>query len=361
MKKILYVSDLSLPNKSAYAVHVMKMCEALAVNNNVDLVVNHNNQKWQSLKENYNLKTKINIISLNNLKIGGLVLRIVNGYKTYKITKKNNYKIIISRNIISSILLAIFGVKNTLEIHTELGGFTKKIFYFFLKKIKKNLRFIFIHKELKKHFNFRKKFIVLDDAINIEQFKDVKIKTQPNKFVYTGSYIKGKGIELILDLAEHFKNYKFHLYGNLDTFPEDLVNKKNLKNLIINDYIEYKKIPYVLKSAEFLLMPYPKEIGVLIKNINVKKYISPLKMFEYLASKKIIFASKNKAYEHILINNYNSIIIEPENKKKWIKKINKIISNKKKYNKLKINSFKTAKKYTWKIRAKKIINFSSRK
>ena len=42
------------------------MCEALAVNNNVDLVVNHNNQKWQSLKENYNLKTKIDVISLNN-------------------------------------------------------------------------------------------------------------------------------------------------------------------------------------------------------------------------------------------------------------------------------------------------------
>ena len=33
-------------------------------------------------------------------------------------------------------------------------------------------------------------------------------------------------------------------------------------------------------------MPYPKKIGVLMKGVDVQEYISPLKMFEYLASKK---------------------------------------------------------------------------
>ena len=198
------------------------------------------------------------------------------------------------------------------------------------------MKFIFIHKRLNNFFNFKKNFIILDDAINLRDFKNVKNKTIKNRFVYTGSFIKGKGIELILELAEHFRNYNFYLYGNLNTFPENLnPKKKMIKNLIVNDFVEYKKIPSVLKSAEFLLMPYPKKIGVLMKGVDVQEYISPLKMFEYLASKKIIFASQNNAYKHILINNFNSIIIEPENKKKWIKMINYVLKNKTKFNKLK--------------------------
>ena len=52
MEKLLYVSDVSLPNKSAYAVHVMKMCEAFSEKKEVDLVVNHNSEKWKVLKRN---------------------------------------------------------------------------------------------------------------------------------------------------------------------------------------------------------------------------------------------------------------------------------------------------------------------
>ncbi len=228
--------------------------------------------------------------------------------------------------------------------------------------MKKNLKFIFIHKSLNNYFNFKKSYIVLDDAIDLSDFEKIKTRQVSNKFVYTGSYLKGKGIELILDIAEYFKKYKFCLYGNIDTFPKDLIERqKGIKNLELNDHIPYKKIPKILKSAEFLLMPYPKRIEVLIKNINVKNYISPLKMFEYLASKKIIFASKNESYKHILKNNYNSIMIETENTKQWIQKISFVIRNKKKFLVLKKNSFTTAQKFTWDRRSKKIIEFSYEK
>ena len=362
MKRILYLCDLSLPNKSAYAVHVMKMCEALAKNYKVDLLVNHNNQNWKSIKKNYNLENRINILSQQSFKNSNFFFRVINGLKAYRLVNNKKYHFIISRNILSSIVLAIFDKKNILEIHTEMTGVTKKLFYFFLSKIKKNIKFIFIHKELSKKFRFQKKYIILDDAIKLKDFQNLKTKTVRNKFIYTGSYIEGKGIELVIELAEYFKKYKFYLYGNINTFPEKFLDrKKKLKNIIVNDYVNYKKIPYILKSAEFLLMPYPKKIGVLIKNIDVSRYISPLKMFEYLASKKIIFASYNKAYKHILKNNYNSILVPPENKNEWIKTIKKVIKNKKNYLFLKTNASLTANEYTWDKRTKKILDFINEK
>ena len=55
-------------------------------------------------------------------------------------------------------------------------------------------------------------------------------------------------------------------------------------------------------------MPYQKKVGVLIKGIDVSNYFSPLKLFEYMASGRIILASKLKVYNNILKHNHNSIL-----------------------------------------------------
>ena len=178
------------------------------------------------------------------------------------------------------------------------------------------------------------------------------------KFVYTGSFVQGKGIETIIALANHFKEFKFNVFGNLDTISSQNLNKcKSLKNLILNDYQSYFSICKILLKSEYLLLPYEKKISELIKNLDESKYISPLKMFEYLATKKIIFASYNKTYNHILKNNYNSLLINSDKIKTWIKTINMVIKNQKKFEYLKKNAYETSKKYTWKKRCGLILKF----
>ena len=81
-------------------------------------------------------------------------------------------------------------------------------------------------------------------------------------------------------------------------------------------------------------------------------------MFDYLAAKMIIIASNLDVYKHILKNNYNCKLVEVNNDKKWSEALNKIFENKKINNSLKKNAYKTAQKYTWDKRCKKIIQFS---
>ena len=64
-------------------------------------------------------------------------------------------------------------------------------------------------------------------------------------------------------------------------------------------------------------MPYQKKISILAKNIYVQNYFSPLKLFEYLASGNIIIASKLPVYNHILKNNHNSVLCDPNNPREW--------------------------------------------
>ena len=73
-------------------------------------------------------------------------------------------------------------------------------------------------------------------------------------------------------------------------------------------------------------MPYEEKVGVLIKNLDVSNYISPLKLFDYLASGSVIIASNKKAYDHILKHKFNCFLINSSKDKEWAKIIDLIFS-----------------------------------
>ena len=247
------------------------------------------------------------------------------------------------RSIIFALIASLLKKKVILELHHEITGFSK-LLYFLLKNLIliENLNYIFLNKKLKQIYKIDlKKNIVLDDAVDIRDFQVKKKIKHKNTCVYIGSFFEGKGIDQILRLAELNKNIKFHLYGD----REFLKIKKIPNNVKFFDFINYNKIPKVLSSYEIALMPYQEKIRGR-SSIWLEKYMSPLKMFDYLAAKMIIVASDLKVYKHILRNNHNCVLIKINDDFLWSEKIQKLFKNYKGKNKLKKNAFNTAKKYT---------------
>ena len=366
-RKLFYIADFSLPNMSAYTLHVLKICDAFSEKNlDVSLFIpfKEKNYKFEKIKKKYLLKKKFKIISFFNRKINrNLIFYLFFSIKLINFTKnEKNFPIIISRSVLPALICALINKKIILEIHTELRGFTKFFFKFFkFFKFMNNIKFILIHKNLKDILKLKATdSIVLDDCVDIRDFdkKFIKKKT----CAYTGSFVKGKGIDVIIETAEILKNTKFYLYGNIKTLDQNTYNLiKEKKNIILNNFVEYNKIPKILMQNKILLMPYEKEVGVLIKNLNVSDYISPLKLFDYLASGSIILASQKKVYAHVLKNNFNSVLINSFNGRAWAKKIYEIQTNKIKTSHLRKNSILTAKKFSWVKRAENIIKFSNQK
>jgi hypothetical protein len=366
MQKIFYLSEISLPNTSAQVIQILKMCDSFSnKKKEVYLLVNHNETlKFFDLKKKYNLKTNFKIISLENNKNLNFLRRINLANKAIRYISlfKDNNKIVISRSIISSIIFSIFGKKNILELHSENSGISRILFNFFRKTSAfKNQFFILIHKNLNKHFKFdKKKFIILDDAVDIEDFKfKKKIKKIKNSCVYTGSFYKGKGVEFIFELSKILPKVKFYLYGDINTLDGRFKNNKQNKNLIFRNHIEYSQIPKTLAKFEIILMPYSKKVYVKSKSIEVGQYMSPLKLFDYLASGKILIASEHENYKHILIDKINCFSLHLNKINLWKNKIEDIFlyNNNKLIKNIKSKARATAKKYTWKKRTTKIINF----
>ena len=184
--KIYYISELNLTSKSAYSIHVMKMCEAIKkIGYKINLFTIHNKKTPNTLKF-YNIKNTFRIISIFKKKTNlNFFLRVIFSLKIINKTKHEKC-IYLSRSIIFALIAAFLNKKIILELHHEITGFSNFL-YNFLKLIKKidSLNYIFLNKRLNLLYKVNKeKFIVLDDSVCIKDFLIKKNKKKnPHVFI----------------------------------------------------------------------------------------------------------------------------------------------------------------------------------
>ncbi len=359
--KVLYIADFTLPTNRAYAIHVFKMLDAFSDHKiKSKLFIPYfekrnfkNSLKFFDLKNSKQIS--VNRVFENCINLNFLI-RFIFGYKVAKnIKTQNSDSLIITRSLITSVFLSLFKIKHFLEIHQEIKGLTK----FFLINLnfinsKFIIRNIFISKSLANFYKYKtKKYKVLHDGVDLAKFKKKKIK-RVKKISYVGSFYKGRGIELIFEIAKELKDFKFYLYGKRNEKFDKLQ-----KNIQLKPFVQQSKIPQILNNSDLLLLPYSKKVHISFdtKSSDNSRFMSPLKLFESLASGTPILCSNIKVLREVLKNHYNSILINDfENKKEWIEKIKKISKNYKKLKFISRNALITAKKYTWFKRSESFIN-----
>jgi glycosyltransferase involved in cell wall biosynthesis len=153
-------------------------------------------------------------------------------------------------------------------------------------------------------------------------------------------------------------NVKFIFIGGYS--KEINLYKSYIKSLGLDDdayiFIESKPIsslPLYLWACNILLMPYPK-------TKHYSCYMSPLKMFEYMASGRPIVATNLPAIKEILKHKYNSLLAKPDDCADLSKSIIALIENKKLRDLISKNALRDSKKYTWEKRSTNILKFVRR-
>jgi len=367
--KIHYLATSNIPSKTANSLQITKMCEAFSnIGHSTSLIVPNLKCEKISIKEYYDIKNSFKIY-----KVGSQTNRI-NGLNNIlapiKILKKSfdlGCNIIITRNLLISLILILLRKKHIFEIHDDLetgGNFISKIYKIFnLLNSKSILKIIFISNNLKKfiskNYNYNKNnFDILPDATDlINKKKIIKKKTNRKKIGYFGSIYSSRGIPLIIKLSQIDKNNRYFIYGGSKKEISEIIKFRS-NNLIIHPQIPYKKVKKKIMQMDILLMPYTKNATFSGNYGNIINFMSPMKMFDYLGAGKIIVSSNIKVLKEVLKNNFNSLLINNYlDVNEWKKKIDMIKLEKDKFTKLRLNALKTAKKYSWNNRAKKIIRF----
>ena len=137
-------------------------------------------------------------------------------------------------------------------------------------------------------------------------------------------------------------------------------SNKELQNLKFLGHINYKKVPNILENSDVLLMPYSNKVSIRANNLNTANYCSPLKMFDYLASGRIILSSKLDGICEVLKHKKNAIIVKKYTNNDWSRTFVDLLNNKYNLKKIQNGAIRTAKNYTWNQRVLKIIQANNK-
>ena len=364
--RISYLFNSAVPSHNAGSIQVVKTCEGLVSSNNKVFIITPDTGLKTSMKNFYDLKLIPERIRLKHF------TQHPQGLRYYLFSILSVFKAIslktdlfITRNLFTLIILNILKKKTIIEIHHDLsneGRIVRFIYNNFKILDSKNiLRIIAITKPVKKFLiqklNVNKdKIKIIPSASSLNfRFKTLK-KKKKYKIGYFGSLEKSKGSKFIIDLSKIDKVNDYYIYGGLKENINEMKQINNNKNLFLNEFVSYKKLKYHLEKMDVLLMPSnKKELKSLGGVGNIAKYTSPLKLFDYLASGKFIITSDLKVFKEIIKNNKHCVI-ETLNHCRWLKVIQNIKKNLKKINILKKNALILSKKYTYKNRAKLLLD-----
>ncbi len=104
---------------------------------------------------------------------------------------------------------------------------------------------------------------VIPNAINVESFKQKKLKNKILKIIYLGSLIKAKGPYILLQ-AMQGPSCQVELYGNgpLRDELQDMITKNNL-SATIHSPVPKEKVPEIYASADIVVFPsiWPEPFG----------------------------------------------------------------------------------------------------
>jgi len=367
--KIVYVSGSIIPSHTANSIHVMKMCQALAKNGHDVLLLSYKKKGTNisgqlNLYEFYGVEKCFKISRKPWLPIPGRGQ--LYGCLTALQAKANSPHLVYGRKLESCFFSALLGLPVIYEVHQPVKKYDKisEKYFRLLIKNKSFKGLVVISHALKKYYQQHypltdDKYIVAPDAADIPS-SSVKLNLESSNKMqvgYIGHLYPGKGMELISELVSRCPWAVFHIVGgtkeDLDKWKAILHKYSNIK---FHGFIPHGQLGKYLHSFDVLIAPYQKDV-LGDGNENIGKWMSPLKIFEYMAAGKPIVCSDLPVLREILEHQVNALLCDAENIESWVEALRLLKDNDKLRSKLGSSAQKRfVESYTWETRAKKVVS-----
>jgi glycosyltransferase involved in cell wall biosynthesis len=172
-----------------------------------------------------------------------------------------------------------------------------------------------------------RKILVLHDGVSSHHYQSAKsllearsalgIRTDTKLVVYAGSLYEDRQIEVVLRLARVFSNVTFMVIGGPDHQKEwydSIVRREALGNVVFVGRVPHQHVREYLFAADVLLMLWSSEVPTI-------HVCSPLKVFEYMASGRVIVGHAFPTITEVLVDGETAFLATPANEKELEKKL----------------------------------------
>jgi glycosyltransferase involved in cell wall biosynthesis len=119
--------------------------------------------------------------------------------------------------------------------------------------------------------------------------------------------------------------------------------------VIFAGFVPHLKVPMYLSASDVLIAPFPK-------TPHYEFYMSPMKIFEYMASNRPIVASDLESIREIVKDN-SAVLVSAEDAFALASGITKLMADKEKVSEYASNALKIVSDHSWEKRALRILHF----
>ncbi len=366
--RIAVIAPSRIPSSTANSIQVMKVCQALAqLGHSLRLwVPGDQSTPWDQLMDYYGVKTPFEIIWLPTspqLKRYDLALSSVNRAAAWKAD------VVYTWMPQAAVYGQLRGLPVVLEVHDRPTG---KLGPWLLQRTikmqgRKRLAVITraLVRVLEAEFGLyipQENLVIAPDAVDLERYENLPVaaaaRTQlgfpadQTTAVYSGHLYAGRGVELLLGLAQSFPQVHFLLVGGNPQAVENCRKQSEqmgLTNVTFTGFVPNQKLALYQAAGDVLLMPYGRTIAG-SSGGNTADICSPMKLFEYMAAGRAILSSDLPVLREVL-NEHNAAFCAADDLESWKAGLQSLLDDPARRQALGQKALEDVKPFSWKSRA----------
>lgn len=367
--KLLIAAPGAIPARTANSIQTMKMAQAFAVGGHDVRVLVPGAAPgvgWEDLARHYGLTTRFEIAWLDSaLRLRGYAFAM----QVARYAKTWGAHAVFTRHP-QTAALAARQTRTILELHDLPQGRMGPWLFTLFMRARHADRLVCISgalaADLCRAYGFlaQEPFTVIaPDGVDLARYGNLPAPATardalglPQVFTagYTGHLYAGRGVDLMLEVARRVPEVNFLLVGGEPAHVADLRTRAAASpNVKLTGFVPNADLPRYQAACDALLMPYQPRVAA-SSGGDIGRYLSPMKMFEYLACARPVLSSDLPVLREVL-NEDNAILLPPADPQAWADALRALAKDSARRAALSAAARSTAEQHTWEARARRII------
>ncbi len=365
-RPMVYLSDAAIPSRAANSIQTMKMCEAFAEHGlAVTLIVpNRPTEESGDPYAFYDVEECFEIVRVPWKPGERYLYSLLVPYYVRQVDPD----IVYGRFIPACFFTSLLNYRVIVESHTPVSESQRIIAWMFRTMIRLGRldHLVVISEALQDHYLETYGGLSETDVTVAHDAASKPPDVDPLPFAeserlqvgYVGHLYEGKGMSLIADLIPRCPWADFHIVGGTD---EDIAYWKTeleeYENVEFHGFVPPREVARYQQSMDVLLAPYQRNVYGSSGETDLSQWMSPLKIFEYMAAGKPIVCSNIAVLREVLEEQESAILCEPNNAKEWERELTNLdqdSASRDELGKTALEAFKSD--HTYYSRAKSILN-----